>query len=193
MKRFIKPCLIIVAILALIYLGVRYTLNSPDEGGLTPVHFAAQQGDADKLSLMLMAGGKPGARTQDGITPLHLATSPDVVTVLHQRGVEIDIRAGNGATPLHFAALNQLPDVTQRLIELGADVNAVDAEKETPLHMAAMGGDTRTAALLLEHGANPRLRDARGLTPSQLAQRENHPALAQALTKAERVATVKQR
>ncbi|MHB9107842.1 MAG: ankyrin repeat domain-containing protein [Armatimonadota bacterium] len=186
MKRFVKPCLIIVAILAVVYLGIRYTVNSPDEGGLTPVHFAAQEGDAEKVSRMLLVGGRVDARTPDGITPLHLAMNPDVVTVLHQRGADINDRAGNGGTPLHFAALNEMPSVAQRLIKLGADVNAVDAEKETPLHMAAMGGDIRTAALLLEHGADPRLRNARGLTPRQLAQRENHPALAQALAKLER-------
>ena len=67
MKRFVKPLLIIVAILALIYLGIRYSLNSPDEGGLTPVHLAAQEGDADKLSLMLIVGGKAGARSPDGL------------------------------------------------------------------------------------------------------------------------------
>ena len=188
MKRFVKAFIIIMVVLALTYLGVRVTLNSADEGGLTPVHFAAMEGDAEKVSLMLAWGGNVAAPTPEGVTPLHLAGSPDVVTVLTHRGAKLDARTAAGDTPLHSVCLNQRPDVVQRMTKLGADVNALNDTKETPLHMAAVEGDTRTAALLLEHGANPRLRDAHGLTPRQVAQRKNHLALAQALAKAENTA-----
>jgi ankyrin repeat protein len=187
MGRVIKGLSILMAVLTVAYLGMRFTLNAPDEGGLTPLHFAALKGDADKLSLLLLIGGRPDARTPDGVTPLHLAMAPDVVTVLRQRGANLNARTDNNEAPLHFAVRAERPDVVQRFLALEADVNVRNGEKETPLHLAAAIGDARAAALLLNHGADPLLRDIDGLTPRQVALRANHADLAQALATAERV------
>jgi len=184
MRGVVKGIVIVVVILALVYLGVRSTLNAPDEGGLTPLHFAALKGDANRVAFLLMVGAQADARTPDGQTPMHLAMDPDVVTVLYRHGADLNARTNTGETPLHFAIMSERPDVVQRLIDLGAEVNARNGGKETPLHLAAATGDTRVTALLLAHGADPCLRDVNGFTPQQRALR-NHPALAQALKKAE--------
>lgn len=66
-----------------------------------------------------------------------------------------DARTPLGATPLHYAAMNEDPGPLQALLASGAAVNARDAEGRTPLHMAAFSTRTANTKLLLEAGADP--------------------------------------
>ena len=66
-----------------------------------------------------------------------------------------DARTPTGATPLHYAALNEDSGPLQALIAAGAAIDARDGEGRTPLHMAAFATRTTNARLLLEAGADP--------------------------------------
>ena len=46
-----------------------------DEGGWTPLHLAAFQGDEEMTELLLNVGACPGAIDLNGRTPLHVASS----------------------------------------------------------------------------------------------------------------------
>ena len=67
------------------------------------------QGGAEDISRCLKNPfSSPNERTEDGVTPLHVAaaysTTPAVVTVLVKAGADVNARTEDGWTPLHVAA-----------------------------------------------------------------------------------------
>ena len=99
--------------------------------GMTALHWAALNGDAGLVGVLLYAGANTGATTRlGGYTPLHLA-----------------VRDGHAA-------------VAARLVEAGADVKARTSTGATPLMLAARAGRLDTAELLLDHGADPNARES---------------------------------
>ena len=93
--------------------------------------------------------------------PIHdaarMGTRQDVEAILKANPQSRDARTELGATPLHYAALNEDGGPLQALIAAGANVNARDREGMTPLHMAAFATRTKHAIPLLEAGADPAL------------------------------------
>ncbi|XP_046983144.1 ankyrin repeat domain-containing protein 54-like [Schistocerca americana] len=75
-------------------------------GGLTALHWAALNGHAAVVRLLLSAASDPNARTQ------------------------------GGRTPLHFAALNGHTEAAAALLQAGADRGATDKDGDTPLDIA---------------------------------------------------------
>ena len=56
---------------------------------------------------------------------------------------DVKVKAKNGATALHLAALNnENPAIISILLEAGADVNAKDKLGDTPLHSAEYGNES---------------------------------------------------
>jgi ankyrin repeat protein len=81
----------------------------------------------------------------------------------------LNVRDGEGMTPLHHAVLGSHPELVEFLLDRGADISAVDAWNQTPLHHAAYEGDAALVALLLARGADVMARETRGRTPLYLA------------------------
>ncbi len=121
--------------------------NEANGDGLTPLHAAAERGNAAIVELLMDRHAAIGAKT----------------------------RIGN-YTPLHLAALGAHTAVAEKLLEAGADPNAVTTNTGvTPLHLAAAAlNGAETVAALLEHGADPNAREiAAGQTPLMFAAAEN--------------------
>ena len=112
-------------------------------GGLTPLMFAAREGDLESAKLLLDAGADVNQTTEYGWTPLLTATN------------------------------NRHYQLGKYLIERGADVNKANKGSWTPLYLATdnrniEGGDypvpkpdmdhLEYIKLLLEHGADPNAR-----------------------------------
>lgn len=184
MKRHLTLIGAIVMLLAMLGLIAYSSLTSVDDQGLTRLHHAARLGDEAGVHWLLLAGADPNARTRDGQTPLHLAATPDIVTMLCRRGAKVDALAHNGFTPLHIAALAGRASVVQRLLALNADLNARTPAKEYALHLAVESGDATTVSVLLADGANPAGKDQHGLTPLQLAQERRDDHLVRLLKRA---------
>lgn len=108
--------------------------------GYCPLHYAAREGHADIVQLLLAAGADPNAAT----------------------------RAGR-ATPLHRAAYTGSAAVVRLLLSGGADPTARDSDGQTPLHKAEARGHAEVAALLREAapGLGSAL-DTRGRTAADL-------------------------
>lgn len=77
----------------------------------------------------------------------------------------VDVRDGDGATPLLLAAFKGHVDAARCLIQWGAQIDAANERGYTPLMAAARDGRIEAVRLLLQHGASVDRVDAEGLTP----------------------------
>ena len=88
-----------------------------------------------------------------------------MAALLLDRGAKVDARDGDGATPLHNAAIGGHAEVAALLLDRGADKEARDGESEaTPLYHAAAWGRNAVVELLLKRGANVNARSKAGVT-----------------------------
>jgi ankyrin len=145
--------------------------NAEDWGGLTPLVFAARQGDIESARILLEAGADVNQVTEYGWTALLTATQNRYYGLgmfLLERGADPNIANRGGWTPLYIATDNRnieggdyptrKPDMDhlefiKLLLEQGADVNA------------RMNSSTETRTVfthqwLFEEGATPFLRAA---------------------------------
>ena len=67
-------------------------------------------------------------------------------------GAEVNAKAGDGLTPLSYAASLGQTEIVELLIAKGADVNAKSDFGTTPLDWTVEADHTETAALLRKHG-----------------------------------------
>ena len=94
----------------------------------------------------------------------------------------MDARDGDGATPLHNAALSGQRDVAALLLDRGANREARDNENgATPLYHAAAWGRTAMVELLLARGADRNARTRSGVTPAEAAEKNGFPETAKLL------------
>ncbi len=121
----------------------------------------------------------------------------DIVSLCLNAGVDVNARAGDGHTALHFAVTSASPEVVELLIGRGANANARNSAGATPLHRAAAlpryvaelplysSRQLRAAALdanlnilmlLLRGGASVDARDDAGATPLHFAADANPAA-----------------
>ena len=161
-------------------LGAGADPHTPTEYGMTPLHWAAWNGENPAVVSVLVdagaeleaqtAGGWAGATANEisfreetdsaGYTPLALAAwnneNPAVVEALLATGANPRWTSADDRTLLHVAAQhNPNPAVTRALLAAGGDVAALDRAGLTALHRAAAG--TANAAVigaLVAAGAN---------------------------------------
>lgn len=79
---------------------------------------AAQAGDAAHLRELLARGGAADGRLVAGLTPIMVASSPEIVRLLVASGADVNARAENGATALRMASTE---DVALALLVAKAD------------------------------------------------------------------------
>ncbi|KIL92302.1 hypothetical protein FAVG1_04711 [Fusarium avenaceum] len=120
-----------------------------------------------------------------GRTALHYTCfCEDVILRIVQRlighGAELDIRARDGATPLHYAAMRGDKDKAKLLIESGATIDIWDLAGRSPLHTAAVHGHVRVVRYLWDK-AKQELRDRSGWTVLHLAAMSGSESVVQFL------------
>ena len=94
------------------------------------------------VKLLLDAKADPRARTQDGTTPLILASqhssSPDLVRLLLSAGADTNARRKDGTTALMLATQCKAPSgMVRALLEARADPNTRSPSGHTALHFVA--------------------------------------------------------
>lgn len=109
-------------------------------------------------------------KDNDGITPLHLAStiSDSYVALLLDEGADLPIKPAEGLTCFHFAARARQSNTIGLLVtqkNFLSLINAKDKNGRTALHYACRSGRPETVALLLEAEADPRSVDEHGKTP----------------------------
>jgi ankyrin repeat protein len=137
-------------------------VNAAQGDGMTALHWAALNGDAELASMLLYAGANWRAMTRLGsFLPIHLAAqsgAADVLKMLLDAGADANTRTTTGATPLMLAAASGNAKAVETLLAAGADVNATEsAHGQTALMFAAAKNRADVVGTLLARGANATL------------------------------------
>ncbi len=145
-----------------------FLLPSLKHRGRTALHIAAQEGNLERVRLLLHLFVPVDALDPVRDTPLHLAAAEGhdaVVGLLTARGADVNAQNIQGATPITYAAKSGHLPTVQILVQAGAQVNCRGPHGQTPIQQAANRGHLAVVKFLLEHGADPRLADEYGCTP----------------------------
>lgn len=134
-------------------------VNSSQGDGMTALHWAALNGDAEIAQMLIHAGANVKAVTRlGGYTPLFMAAkrgNAPVIDVLLKAGADAKLPALGGITPLMMAASSGNPDAVKLLVEAGAEVNATESERgQTALAFAAAFNNPDAIKELVHYGAN---------------------------------------
>lgn len=121
--------------------------------GSTSLHYAAFDGDPEKLQALLDSGAD--------------ATTTNEF----------------GETPLHRAVMSENVEVMAMLLNSGADINAKKINGMTPLNKATYFGKTAAAVFLIQHGADIGIEDNDGNSPLDTARNKNNAVLVKMLSK----------
>ncbi|KAJ0420985.1 ankyrin repeat-containing domain protein [Aspergillus carlsbadensis] len=153
-------------------------LEDPDLQGRTPLFIAAGTDCLEMVNVLLDAGARIDARTNDDgytTTPLMRAVECTNMKVFLRlalaRADELHVKTFRGWTPLFFAAKREW-QMTKLLLYLGADPRVRDNEGNTVLlfmikntQYQPMGSkEERTIRLLLDNGLDPNIQDKHGRT-----------------------------
>ena len=95
----------------------------------------------------------------------------DAMEYLIAQGADVSAADGTGLTPLHVAAIVDVRGAARLLLDAGAAMEAQDSFGDTPLHSAAMHGSTHVLEFLLDREADPSITNIEGLRPLELARR----------------------
>jgi len=134
-------------------------VNAAQGDGMTALHWAALNGDAELASMLLYAGANVGAKTRlGGYTPLHLAAqigNASVIAPLIAAGSVVSATTTTGATALMQASHAGSTESVRMLIENGADLNVKEtANGQTALMFAAAADRVDVVKMLLARGAD---------------------------------------
>jgi ankyrin repeat protein len=121
--------------------------------GQTPLMWAAAEGHADAMKVLIEAGADVNARSS-------------IIAWERQRTEEPRDKwlPPGGLTPLLFAARDGKVESARVLLDAGADVNVVDPDRHTALILALMNGHFDVAGALVQAGADVNMEDKVGQT-----------------------------
>jgi len=117
--------------------------NARDDGGSTPLHWAARGVHAELAKFLMQHGADVTIRNANQVIALHSVAyrgADELVALMVSSGADIDAKAVTGATPLHFAVQGGHAQTTELLLSRGAAVDATDGLGSTPLLLAASFG-----------------------------------------------------
>ena len=135
-------------------------VNAAQGDGMTALHWAAMQGDAELVKMLVSAGARTEVTTRNAAyVPLHLAAragNAAAVSALLDAGANVRAATSSGGTTaLHFAAANGDRATVLALLDHKAPVDARDnAFMQTPIMWAAAYDRTEAVALLAARGAD---------------------------------------
>ncbi|MDB6138765.1 MAG: protein kinase [Verrucomicrobiaceae bacterium] len=116
--------------------------EATDAKGWHPIHWAAQEGHAQIVELLLCNGAAADIRTvQEGLTPLMLCIcsgNEDVARCLLNAGADPNLTFSflGGSSPLHTAAAYNKSGMAQLLLNFGALTSVRDESGESPVDLA---------------------------------------------------------
>lgn len=149
-------------------------VDSKTTFGMTALHFAASNGYAKVIDVLLKHGAEVNWRVQQqGLKTVDAACQfgdEGVLKVQHLHSCDLTTRDSQGFSPLHFATSNGHLKAVVTLIQFGADVNAKDTRRRTALHLAAHHSWFHITMILLKNGADTHARCEESKLPIDYAE-----------------------
>ena len=144
-------------------------VHDADEHGATPLHHAAERGNAALAAALCERGAPVDALDHRGESPLAKALhagpwkrepAAAVVEILRSHGAAVDLLA--------LAAMGDANGIVAAL-DAGASANTSDDQGRTPLFIAARNNHGDAVSALLARGADPNIAARDGQTPLSTA------------------------
>jgi ankyrin repeat protein len=145
----------------------------------TPLIAAAQNGHANVVEALILAGADLNKPNKDFETPIFKAAKHGnlaIVEMLIFYKADVNRESNEGYTPLHEAAfaeqspMNSYIEIIQLLLDNGANINAQNQNGTTPLYAAASRSNEEIVFILLKNGANINIQNQFGQTAGQMAR-----------------------
>lgn len=128
-------------------------INTSDNLGCTPLHWAAIRRNPETLVLLLKNGAFVNIEEDSVFEPqirkptsewssIHASVEGrgfEVVSILLENGAK-QIKMWDGRTPLHIAVMNSRNDLIPVLLKFGANLKTVNAHYQTPIELALSMG-----------------------------------------------------
>ncbi len=117
----------------------------------------ANEGNAERVKLLLALGGNVNQVYSSGFTLLHIASFKghlEMVKTLIEAGPNLDAKSLDGATPLHYACQNGHLEIVNTLIKAEANLDAKTLKNFTSLLVASGNGHLEIVNALIKAGAN---------------------------------------
>ena len=151
-----------------------------DDEGLSILHYAVHEQNIDMIRLAIQLGCPRSIKCKMGFNAIYyLCVMTDVQSMdnflicletLLSLDIDINEKAIDGSTTLHFSAVLMKRTACKILLKHGADPKIHDHLSRTALHyIAAKGRDFHRIPLLKEYGADVNARDMYGHTPLHYA------------------------
>jgi ankyrin repeat protein len=156
----------------LIVLGANLEWKDEENGGLTPLHVAAEFGRVDIAQMLIAAGADVNMQDDIGETPLHRAAYygiVEIVRMLIAAGSDVNILSVSNWSSLHWATTKGDEEIAQILIDAGADVNVKNKRDWTALHLAVWENNSSITKILIDAGADLNSQTIFGTTALHLA------------------------
>ena len=141
------------------------TVACENDVGWNTLHYAAQGGDTDIISLIHTHLPNIESKTSNGFTPLMVAAfrgKLHAVKWFLEKGATVTSVVSHGWNILHCAAQSGDPDTIDLILTHLTDIESKTVHGETPLIIAVRLGKLQGAKCLLERGANPLAEDNKG-------------------------------
>ncbi len=133
--------------------GVDVDVASPRDGA-TPLAYARAQGFDDLARLLEVAAAQDGRPVDRAIAEARLLDASrtgdgDALALALRAGARLEVRDGDGRTPLLVASANDRVAAARVLVALGADPDALDAIHDTPWLVTGVTGSVAMLEALL--------------------------------------------